>query len=322
MIAVLGVSVWLMYKVEKEDETQGAAQLDTGGLTLLPPDTDVAAPMLNMPDVGLDISQPEGNTPPGSVLDGIDSAKLAEAIGEVRIAGQFIRERQWDEAESRLRKVLTEYPDMGVALRMMGFMYTHRGQFDHAIVILEKALAKDPFNGEVYNLLAISHMHGGRMDKAEEYLFTSLEMRPNYYAATLNLGLLYLKQGMYEDAADYMERGVALLPSHIGARNNLAVALLRLGRYDESRRQLESIIADDSNAAPAYFNMAITYVLVKDYDTALSWIEEGSSRCSQVVSQRYLSDPDFRPLHSHPEYQAFLSRLYPDAPSLPEPPGT
>ena len=161
-------------------------------------------------------------------------------------------------------------------------------------------------------------MHNGMLDKAEEFYFTSLELKPNYYISNLNLGLLYLRQGRYEDAVDFFERGLDAVPSSVNVRNNLGVALLRLGRYEEARAHLELIIDLSPDMAPPYFNVAITYVLEKDYDNALSWIERGSARCSPVKCQEYLADSDFNPIRETTRYKELLTRIYPKVHRLPD----
>jgi tetratricopeptide (TPR) repeat protein len=242
----------------------------------------------------------------------IDPEKMAQAMKELRLANDYLRVREFDPAEEHAKKALAVVPEMNHAQRLLGVIYTQRGQFDQAIAILERALKSNLFSAETYNNLATAYMQKGMLDKAEELLQTALQINPEYYFAYLNLGLLYLTKGQYEAAADNLERALNRVPNDPGPRNNLAVALLRLGRYEDARRNLQTIVDGNPQIPNSYFNMAITYVLEKKYSDAMAWIHRGAQHCSPMVCQQFLSDNDFNVMRGQPEFQKLLESLSPE----------
>jgi Flp pilus assembly protein TadD len=319
MVGVLAVASWLVY-LQEEKETRPGPPLPTSR-------EEVGRPASRgQPPAAVAVPPPLGDlselmTPAdGRKLSPMDQEKMAQAMGEVRIANQYLEQQDLDGAERHARKALAIWPRMNAAERLLGFVYTRRGQFDQAIAILEHSLEGEPFNPETFNNLASAYLQRWDLEKAEELLQTALKIRPEFAVAHLNLGLLYLVSGSgrYELAIDHLERALDVVPDNPSARNNLAVALMRVGRNDEARKNLELIIKQSPARASAYFNMAITYVLEQKVDEAMAWIRRGSRLCSPVICQNYLSDSDFDPIRNHPAFQKFVSDLYPDLPSLPE----
>jgi Flp pilus assembly protein TadD len=262
-----------------------------------------------------DLGESEQEPPPS-----LSPQKMSEAMAFVRSAQQYVRSRDMDGAEREVEKALSVWPDMNMAIRMLGSIYTQRGQFDQAILLLEKSLSKEPFSAETLNNLAINFMQKGMMSKAEELLLTSLQIRPEYGVAYINLGFVHLRVGRYDLAAENFELGLKIMPDNPGVLNNLAVCLIRLGDYEGAREKLRQLIEMSPERGPAYFNMAISYVLERNLDSALEWIRRGADYCTPSQLQAYLTDADFDSIRAHPVFQQIVRERFPDIPSLPPPP--
>jgi Flp pilus assembly protein TadD len=246
--------------------------------------------------------------------------KMAEAMSYVRSAQQYIRSRDMDGAERETLKALEVWPDMNLAVRLLGSIYTQRGQFDQAVLLLEKSLNREPFSAETLNNLAINYMQKGMMSRAEELLNTSLQIRPEYGVAYINLGFIHLRLGRYDLAIENFEAGLKQMPENTGVLNNLAVCLIRMGDYEGARARLEELIQLAPNRATAYFNMAISYVLEQNTEAAFEWIRRGADACTPSQLQAYLSDADFDAIRSHPDFQQILRERFPNIPSRPPTP--
>ena len=314
MLGLLGASTWMIYQQEQKaarraEEQEAEGPLDT--TALLARQQRVTSTMFRAAgERSVDSTMREQPAPRGGTA--VDPERMAQAMAETRTANDYLVARDWNSAETHVRKALELAPDMNAGLRLLGVVYTQRGQFDQAIAILEKAMRLDPYNAETYNNLSTAYMQKGMMDKAEELLQASLQIDPSYQVAFLNLGLLYLARGRYAEAADYLERALAQVPNDPGPRNNLAVALIRLGRYPEAREQLETIIKMNPQIANTYFNMAISYVLERNFDEAMKWIRKGTEYCSPVICQRFLADNDFNAIREYPPFQELAAKLYPE----------
>jgi Flp pilus assembly protein TadD len=319
MLTLLGAAAWFIYLQEKKTEKPPTEQAILDTTALLPGRASAT-------NLGAVLSpEPRRTTvPPATSAAGPDSPlaiepeRMAQAMGETRLAKSYLEAHDFDKAETHARKALEIWPEMNAALRTLGVIYIQRGQFDQAIAILDRALKSDAFSPETYSNLATAYMQKGMLDKAEELLQTALQISPGFHVAYLNLGLLYLMRGRYDASADYLERGLEHVPNDGAARNNLAVCFIRLGKYEEARKHLDLLIRLEPNTASGYFNMAISYVLEKKFDEGMKWIQQGAQRCSPVACQKYLADSDFNLIRSTPPFQKFMESLYPNLPTPPQ----
>jgi Flp pilus assembly protein TadD len=268
--------------------------------------TSVVTP-LGIPDLSQladDLEAAGRSAPPG-----IPPQKMAEAMGEMRIANQYLLTRDWESAEKHVKLALQIWPDMNTGLRLLGVIYTQRGQFEQAILTLERALKSDPFSAETFNNLATAYLQKNQLEKAEDLLLTALQIRPNGVISHTNLGLLYLLWGRYEQSAEHLQAAVQQMPDNPSIRNNLGVALLRIGRYDEARAHFQFLIERMPTRPEAYFNTAITFALERNPEEAMNWIRQAAARCSPVEAQRHLMDSDFNALRGLPDFQVLMREL-------------
>lgn len=317
MLVMLGVAWALVHLMEERDKERREQITEGLGLTNEEGAVETSSgALLSAPQIGE--LPDELSADKTKRLSALDRDRIGRAMDEVRLAKEYLDAHEWDGAEIHARQALEIWPDMNAAQRLIGFVYTQRGQFDQAIAILEKALETSPFSAETFNNLATAYMQRWDLERAEDHLITALEIRPGFAVAHMNLGLLYVIMGRYEETIDQLNQALEIVPDNVSARNNLAVALIRVNRYAEARKHLEYIIERDPRRATAYFNIAITHVYERDIDEALRYIAMGARLCSPVVCRNYLSDSDFDPIRPHPAFQALLNNLYPDLPVMPE----
>jgi len=318
MVVCLALVWWYVARQEAKEEARKKLAPPVTSTDLSGPASaeQGAGPLTAQPDFQ-DFAEAMGDTRVRHLSEQ-DRQKIAEAMTQVRQAYKYMESREWDGAERHGLEALKLWPDMNAAMRLLGFVYTQRGQFDQAIAILQKSLETEPFSAETFNNLATAHMQKWELSMAEDLLHTALEINPDYVVSHINIGLLHLINGRYELAADHLQRALEISPDMVNVRNNLAVAMIRLGRYDEARRQLDTIMREMPGRASAYFNMAITYVQERNADEALLWLHRGAKLCSPVVCRNYLADTDFDPIRNHPGFQALIENLYPELPKLPE----
>jgi len=314
MLVLLGVATWIISIQEKKSEISLPKQSPSGDPMLT---MSIPLVMSNLTPARLSVPNTL-EAPSAEEAAQVDPEKMAKAMGETRIANDYLLARDLEKAEIHARKALEIWPNMNAALRMLGVVHTQRGQFDQAILELEKALKSDPFSAETYNNLATAYMQKGQMEKAEELLSTSLQISPNYRVAFLNFGLLNLARGRYDAAADYLERAIEQAPNDPSPRNNLAVALMRIGRYDEARKHLLFLIDLNPDVPNWYFNLAITYVLENNFPEAMSWLRRGAQLCSPMTCQKFLSDNDFNPMREYPDFKKLVESLSPNIPTPPQ----
>jgi Tfp pilus assembly protein PilF len=287
-----------------------------------PPATAEAArveqPVTPLPAPGATLLPDQVEAGPGDAPP-IAPQRMAEAMGEIRIANQYLQAKDWDAAEEHARKALAIWPDVNAALRLLGVVYTQRGQFDEAIRVLERALVSNPFSGETFNTLAVAYMQKGLLETSEDMLLTALQINPDDAIARVNMGLLYTLWERYPEAVENFEAALPRIAQSRGVRNNLSVALIRMGRYEEARRELRILIEEDPSAAGPCFNMAVSHVLEGRAEEGLRWIREGVRRCQPAEAQRYLADSSYDAIRGSPAFQEVLRGLFPELPRVPAP---
>ncbi len=261
---------------------------------------------------------PPAPPPPEQPPPDLSPQKMAEAMTALREGNKYLLAHQYDQAELGARQALEIWPNMNAALRMLGVIYTQRGQVDQAIAVLERAIKIDPFNGEAHNTLGTAYLQKRMFTKAEESYLTALQLRPNFVMARVNLGMLYLILGRHDQALDNFEEARKFLPDDVNLLNNMGVSYVRLQRFDDARAVFLHAIEVAPETAVAYFNVAITYTLQGDFTTAMDWIRKGAAHCPPTSAQQFLNDPDFDKLRSLPAFQEFARSLMPDWISAPK----
>ncbi|MBU1694554.1 MAG: tetratricopeptide repeat protein [Verrucomicrobia bacterium] len=324
MLLLLSGAVWLIREQEKKlrrEEVPAGSDATTMPPVPLPVASDLgqAAPAQPaIPESALpDVLEPPSPPTAGAGAPALTAEQSAQAMTELRAAQDYLKARDLDRAEEHTKRALEIWPEWNSALRLLGLVYTQRGQFEQAITILEQAVAQNPLSVEGVNSLATAYMQKGWMGRAEELLQKAEVMNPEYWPAHLNLGLLYLLKKQYGTAADYLESAIEYVPNDVGPRNNLGVALMRLGRFEEARRHFQTIIEQRAATPAPYFNIAISFVLERDFEKAMEWIRRGAEHCTPMTAQNWLADDAFNPLRNYAPFQAIMSSF---SPALPAPP--
>ena len=313
MVSLLSITAYFLYLEEKdmEEENTFATQLDDLDATRTNrEEVAAAAPVATVAIPYLDIDKELAADILENPTAGLDPDRMVEAMREVRAGRDYLAQREFDGAEMHCERALEIWPDMNVALRLLGVIYWQRGRFDDSILVLERALNGNPFSAEILNNMAMSYLQKRNNQKAQELLETALDLNPDFYITSLNLGFLYLAQRRYDLAAEYIEYGLDGFPENVNARNNLAVALMRLQRMDEAREHLRTVIEAAPGVADIRFNMAITYVMTGDLDGAMEWIKRAARNCTLPELQGFLADPDFDPIRNFPAFLEFIDDMF------------
>ncbi len=124
------------------------------------------------------------------------STSIAFQLGAV-----FDRQKNFAEAETAFRQVLTREPDNAGALNYLGYMLAERGErLDESVGYLKKALEKDPYNGSFLDSLGWAYFKAGKLDLAEENLRRAAEQLKANSVIQEHYGQLLFKVGRLEDA--------------------------------------------------------------------------------------------------------------------------
>lgn len=121
----------------------------------------------------------------------------------------FQRQKKWEAAEDRYRKVLAGDPNSAMAMNDLGYMLADRGvRLEEALSLIKKAVDIEPQNGAYLDSLGWVYYRLGKYDLAEENLRKAVAKSNNDATVHDHLGDVYLKTGKLKLAAAHWERAL------------------------------------------------------------------------------------------------------------------
>jgi tetratricopeptide (TPR) repeat protein len=148
-----------------------------------------------------------------------------------------------EQAESRLRQVLTLSPDDPEATDTLALAESRLGQAEDAEELLEHALAKFP--ARLHSSVALAHIEVSRRDLkgAEETLRKAVESAPKSAAAAVALADFYMALEKTEPAEQQLQRALGLKKDYPPALLALAALQVRTKRLDQADATYRKIAA-------------------------------------------------------------------------------
>ena len=104
------------------------------------------------------------------------------------------RQKNYAEAETRLRIAVRLAPDSGLGWLILGVGQYDAGKYDHALASLAQAAVLEPKNAMVHHYFGVTLGQKGWYSGAEEEMRKALELDPGYAEAHFNLAVFYLQR--------------------------------------------------------------------------------------------------------------------------------
>jgi tetratricopeptide (TPR) repeat protein len=202
--------------------------------------------------------------------------KLNPADGKMRVllATAQVRQGQFESAESNLRKVLKNFPDIPKANRELGNALLGQGKGDEAVAAFRRVVELTPENGVAHFDLSIALSKTGHEEDAQAALEKSFEFDPERRElldamklqrekkynkaeviyrdilrrdptnvnATRLLGVTALENGQHRLATKLLRNAIKLRPEFFGARLDLARAYIEKDDLNEGKETLDEAI--------------------------------------------------------------------------------
>lgn len=129
---------------------------------------------------------------------------VASVLGSI-----YERQKKYDLAEEKFRRVLADDPQDGGALNYLGYMLADRGlRLDEAVGLIKRALEIDPQNGAYLDSMGWAYFKQGNYLLAEENLRKAVSRVGNDATLHDHLGDLYQKTGRLKLATAHWERAL------------------------------------------------------------------------------------------------------------------
>ncbi|GAC1436608.1 MAG: hypothetical protein NVS1B11_19150 [Terriglobales bacterium] len=214
--------------------------------------------------------------------------KLSE-FNTILKAEDALQEREDDQAESLLRQVQEQDPDIYVIPFLLGESALRRGSWERAADQLQRCLALNPNFDNAMTGLAHALSKLGRVDEAKGWLQKALQINPENYRAWYETGLLeadtnpakaqsayqkangiqpnfapgqrelgmvLFRQKNYFAAATHLEKALALGLDDAHIHNFLGICYSQTNRVQRSIESYQSALKLDPTMADAHFNLA------------------------------------------------------------------
>ncbi|MBV8210391.1 MAG: protein kinase [Burkholderiaceae bacterium] len=265
-------------------------------------------------------------------------AKLATAQLSMAINGWEPAEEQAEQARLALRRALTIDPDLALAHRKLGDLYSlFDWNFSQAQLEYERARTLDPGDSQLLSSIAVlKAQRSERFDEAIELIRQALLRDPLDTYSLASLGWTLLCAGRLEESAVVNRKLLELNPSYANARGELALAELEMRRHPEALAEAQKE-ADDGfrlAALPIVYwamgrrtdsdrtlkqleqkyagsfaqNIAEAHAYRGEADAAFQWLERAYLQRDGGMPDLRI-DPLLRNLHDDPRFHAMLLRM-------------
>ena len=175
------------------------------------------------------------------------------------------RRGQFEEAESRYKKLTWREPGSAAAFQALGAMRLHQDRPAEARELLSQATRIEPDNAEIRNALGAALTQLSDYPAAEAELRQALKLNPNLAEAHNNLSILLTRLVRPAEAADHSRQAVALMPNSADMALNQGKALRDLGRLQEALAAFQNAVRLAPNLAEAHFAVATIELALGDF---------------------------------------------------------
>ncbi|HKI86163.1 MAG TPA: sulfatase-like hydrolase/transferase [Thermoanaerobaculia bacterium] len=168
-------------------------------------------------------------------------------------AQSMIRDGGYEEATSRLAKLLEEDPGNIMAMGSYAGCLSHQGKKDQALAVYEKMIALDSGRDNAYLGAARILQDQDKYDQALPLVQHVVESQPKNPDGYTAMGDFYLAQQKFKQAEKWFRQARKVDPNSMLAISGLGNCLNREGRFEEAARVLRAgYDRDPTNEGVAY----------------------------------------------------------------------
>jgi serine/threonine-protein kinase len=245
----------------------------------------------------------------------LKAVELDDTLAEAHTALAFFKiGKEWDYAgaEQSFRRALDLNPNLPEAHMHYGQYLAVFGSPAEAIAEMKRGIEVDPLSPLYIAWLGGLYWELGRLEEAIAEAQKAMDLQPDFPVALFVLGITRADQGQFQEAIAAHEKALAKYPGGIFSWV-LARTYALAGRLADARGILAGLESGAVLGAARHpWFIAAAYVAVGDHDEAMVWLEKAyDARIGFLVNLQRdrAAGATFRPLHTHPRFQALLRRL-------------
>jgi TolB-like protein/Tfp pilus assembly protein PilF len=241
-------------------------------------------------------------------------AALADAYANLYIYADASAEHRVKAREAS-QKALALCPDLAETHASMGLVHVMWEEWEDAEEHFRKAIALDPDLYEPVLFYGRACVHQGKIRQAAELFDRASSLQPEDYASRFIAGQTYGMLGEEDkERARYVE-GIALAEQHLREHPDdiraiylAAGAMAKLGDKRGAIERAERAMQLEPGDPAVLYNSACAFAVAGEIDRALDCLE--SAGLPAMANLTWVeNDPDFKPLHGHPRFEAILDSL-------------
>jgi len=192
----------------------------------------------------------------------------------------YNRNKVWANGRTLWEDVIEKYPDTAAAYNNLGCLYLDKAgraagkeekekNITRAEEFFARAVSIRPDYFRAYASLGSIALRRGRRDQAREFFRKGMESNPEFFPAYRELGKLLVQDGDVAGAIKVYEEYARINPDG-DVYFELGCLYFAQKDYDEAKRCFVRAAEINPRSAPCRYNLASTYLLLGEYDRALS----------------------------------------------------
>ena len=212
--------------------------------------------------------------PSGALQEYVRAADLlpTDNVAQTRAAMFLLLARQFEDAKTRIQKVLESDPTNVEALIVHGNALAALKDLDGATKEIEEALELNPDSPQGHGTLAAIRLAQGDREKAKAAFEKAVSVDPSSMNARLALANFQWSTGDSAGAEASLKRALELDPKHSVTNQALAMLYMGSGRAAEAEPYLKAT-ADSPGALSAQLRLADYYIAMNRTSDAKSILE-------------------------------------------------
>jgi len=183
------------------------------------------------------------------------------------------------------------------------------GQFDRANAEMKRALELDPLSVVINVDVGTTYWITGRYLEAIAQLHKAIEMDPHNYSAHWQLGQALESSGDLPGAIAEYEKAIQLDedPLPVGL---LGAAKAKAGDRSGALAILQQLQETAKRRYVSDYSFALIHLALGEKDEAIRWLQSCYSKHQPDLNWIRV-DPDLRPLHGDPRFEALAEKIVP-----------
>ena len=150
-------------------------------------------------------------------VDGIDPKDRVEIANLMHDGMMLVEQGRYEEAVSRLLRVLEVEPNTGIAYVQLGTAYTRTKQYDKALPVLRKAVALKAQSSLAQYELGLALFETGSWKEAVPEFEQVVAKMPKWADAQFSLASVYARTDRVPEAMEHLDICLSLDPAHYRA---------------------------------------------------------------------------------------------------------